>query len=207
MRHVSTRPRGFLYNNTMAGKNGYHHGNLKETLLNIGMKSLEEHGAENLSLRQLAELAGVSKNAPYRHFPTKDLFLGELVSRGYKTLYELLEKCIPGQGTVKNSSGLSEFGKGVIRFACSQPALYRLMNSELICRMPDEQMVWPRKTLELLSSRLTGREGFKGYDATVAAWAYMHGLAMLKIDNLFPALDPEPDWNALAGAVGSFFTI
>lgn len=64
-------------------KDSYHHGHLREELIRRGLEALEREGAEALSLRALAEAAGVSKTAPYRHFKDKDLFLGALADEGY----------------------------------------------------------------------------------------------------------------------------
>lgn len=55
--------------------NQYHHGNLREALLQEGLKHLTETGNRNISLREMAKRCGVSSAAPYAHFKTKDQFL------------------------------------------------------------------------------------------------------------------------------------
>lgn len=186
----------------------YHHGELKSELIQLGIKDLESEGAENLSLRKLAEQAGVSKMAPYRHFPDKEYFLGALVNWGYHELYQSMQICSREE---ELKTILSTMGERMMQFAMKYPSLYRLMNSELICRMPDELMEWPRKALALLMEITTGSEtrsvelnpetdSFN----SVAVWAYLHGLIMLRIDNLYPDFLPLPDWNKLAGHAGLF---
>lgn len=195
-------------------KDTYHHGHLREELIRRGLDALEREGAEVLSLRALAESAGVSKTAPYRHFKDKDLFLGALADEGYRLLHEALAAPIePGLKRKRSESPVSAMGRAYMAFAVARPALYRLMNSPLICRMPEELTGWARKSLLLLAGTLAAsrgstakepparRAGPPDLDATAAAWAYIHGLVLIRIDGLYPADLPEPDWNRLAGVV------
>jgi len=210
---------------TRSKKDTYHHGHLREELIRLGLEALEREGAEALSLRALAESAGVSKTAPYRHFKDKDIFLGALADEGYRLLHESLKASVePVRGRRRPERPVSAMGRAYMAFAVARPALYRLMNSPLICRMPDELVGWARKSLLLLAETLeadragspedaaarrvgakgtTGirRAGHPDLDATAAAWAYIHGLTLIRIDGLYPADLPEPDWDRLAGVV------
>ena len=62
----------------------YHHGNLKQALLEAARKLIEEHGAFGFSLTEAARLAGVSPAAPYRHFRDRDALLAEVASSGFE---------------------------------------------------------------------------------------------------------------------------
>lgn len=53
-------------------KDGYHHGDLRRALIEAALAVVEQAGAEAVSLRELAEQAGVSRAAPYRHFADRD---------------------------------------------------------------------------------------------------------------------------------------
>ncbi len=191
-------------------KGAYHHGALREELVRLGLEALEREGAEAMSLRALAEAAGVSKAAPYRHFKDKDHFLGALADEGFKRLYAELDATRRGgEGTVEG------MGLVYMRFAVRTPALYRLMSSSLLCRVPDESLVWARRSLMLLAKTLagvTGRDAGRSgpepgvpagadLDETAAAWAYIHGLSLIRIDRLYPDYLPEPDWERLARAI------
>jgi len=195
----------------MAGADGYHHGDLRAELVRLGLEALETEGAETLSLRALAEKAGVSKAAPYRHFPDRDYFLGVLADEGFRLLCEALEKPAArgaARGAARDAS-LASMGRAFMAFAVAHPELYRLMNSPLATRLPAELYVNARRSMEILGSGLTGGEpgalprdaaGRKRVaNAAAAAWAYIHGLVMLRIDRLFPAWLPEPDWDRLSG--------
>lgn len=190
--------------NEMSGikseKNSYHHGNLRAKLIELGLEVLEAEGAEALSLRELAKMAGVSKTAPYRHFKNKEIFLASLADEGFRLLYaDLLQARGNGPGSVER------MGRSYMAFAVKHPALYRLMNSSLLNRMPDPFKVWARKTLVLLSNTLAGVRDDENlplnlHDAT-AIWAYIHGLVLIRIDGLYPQDLNQPDWEQLAGTI------
>ncbi len=200
----------------------YHHGHLREELLRLGLEALEAEGAEVLSLRSIAERAGVSKTAPYRHFKDKDVFLGALADEGFRLLHIQLEQVIlvPGpspeprpataSGSAPNSTAVAAMGRAYMDFAVANPALYRLMSSSLVCTMPAGMTQWARRSLLLLARSLRPAGPGKAsreeaidinMDATIAAWAYIHGLVSIRIDGLFPADLPEPQWDRLAGMI------
>ena len=62
----------------------YHHGNLKEVLLEAARKLIEQYGPAGFSLTEAARLAGVSPAAPYRHFRDRDALLAEVAKGGFE---------------------------------------------------------------------------------------------------------------------------
>src|SRR5919206_3833931 len=94
----------------------YHHGNLRPALLRTAAKTLEKEGIGALSLRETARRAGVSHNAPYRHFPDREALLAALAAQGFAMLGEQL-RGKPGR----------EMGEAYVRFALEQPQRFRLM--------------------------------------------------------------------------------
>lgn len=181
----------------------YHHGDLAATLIRLGIEALENEGAEALSLRSLSQKAGVSKTAPYRHFADRETFLGSLTNEGHRMLYIDLARA------ANSSEPLSDMGAAFMRFAIAHPALYRLMNSSLMCRLPEELLVWAHCSIGLLGETIARAEtadGTKpGFDpgAVASVWAYLHGLVLLRIDHAFPAAFGEPDWDYLAARTPS----
>lgn len=69
----------------------YHHGDLKNALIKAGVEILSKEGIEGLSLRKVAQRAGVSHNAPYSHFPDKQSLIAAISTEGFKQLYSELD--------------------------------------------------------------------------------------------------------------------
>ncbi len=69
---------------------GYHHGDLRNGLLDAARSILEEESLAALTLRAVARKAGVSHAAPYRHFPNHEALLVELSIEGFEELRETL---------------------------------------------------------------------------------------------------------------------
>jgi AcrR family transcriptional regulator len=72
----------------MPGRNSYHHGDLKNALIKAGADLLSKEGVSALSLRKVAQRAGVSHAAPYAHFADKQALIAAISTEGYKDLYE-----------------------------------------------------------------------------------------------------------------------
>jgi len=81
-----------------AGGRGYHHGDLRNGLLEAARTILEEESLSALTLRAVARKAGVSHAAPYRHFPNHEALLVELSIEGFDELREALAEAAKAQG-------------------------------------------------------------------------------------------------------------
>ncbi|MER6877007.1 TetR/AcrR family transcriptional regulator, partial [Amycolatopsis sp. NPDC000673] len=103
-------------------KDGYHHGDLRATLLTTAMEMLEQ--GEQFSLRAVARKAGVSPTAPYRHFADRDALESALAAQG---LRDLNEDLIQGDAMPATVAELAELGVAYVDFALRRPALFRLM--------------------------------------------------------------------------------
>jgi AcrR family transcriptional regulator len=78
----------------MAFAKRYHHGDLKNTLIQAGIQVLSEHGLEKFSLRRVARQAGVSHSAPYAHFSDKQALIAAISTEGFNKLYQQLSSAI-----------------------------------------------------------------------------------------------------------------
>jgi AcrR family transcriptional regulator len=74
----------------MSGKGEYHHGDLKNALIEAGIAVLAQDGVSGLSLRKVASRAGVSHAAPYAHFADKQALIAAISTEGYRKLYAQL---------------------------------------------------------------------------------------------------------------------
>jgi AcrR family transcriptional regulator len=156
----------------------YHHGDLRSALLAAAAEVLEKEELSSLSLREVARRAGVSHNAPYRHFPDRESLLAALAAQGFGMLAD-------AQREAANAEGLRGMGEAYVRFALAHPQRFQLMfgGAVQISRHPELREVATR-TFEGLSGALADRAaGARGAsDASVAAWALVHGLAHLLMD-------------------------
>jgi AcrR family transcriptional regulator len=156
-------------------KQAYHHGDLPAALLRAAGQLLEKEGVERLTLRSLARRTGVSHAAPYRHFRDREALLAALAAEGYAMLGR-------AQREAAAAGGLRGMGEAYVRFALAHPQRFRLMfGGQLqIARHPALRDV-AAKTFEGLSGALAARVGESpgARDASIAAWALVHGLAQL----------------------------
>ena len=157
----------------------YHHGDLPATLLQVAGKILEKEGVEDLSLRALARRAGVSHAAPYRHFPDRESLLAALAAEGFAMLGE-------AQRQAAAAAGLRGMGEAYVRFALGHPQRFRLMfgGTVRIAKHPALREVATR-TFDGLSGALAARvpEAKDARDSSIAAWAMVHGLAQLLLED------------------------
>ena len=156
-------------------KGSYHHGDLQATLIRSAGNILEKEGVESLSLRAVARRAGVSHNAPYRHFPEREGLLAALAKEGF-------ERLGAAQREAAEKGGLRAMGEAYVLFALEHPQRFRLMfgGQISIARHAGLREV-ATKTFAGLSGALAARvpEVQGARDASIAAWALVHGLALL----------------------------
>jgi AcrR family transcriptional regulator len=167
-----------------ADKASYHHGDLAAAILTASGKILEKEGVEALALREVARRAGVSHSAPYRHFPDRESLLAALAVEGFGMLAN-------AQREATAKGGLRAMGEAYVRFALDHPQRFRLMFSGQVPmgKHPALREI-ATQTFEGLSGALASRvPGARGArDASIAAWAMVHGLAQLLLeDRISPA--------------------
>jgi AcrR family transcriptional regulator len=157
----------------------YHHGDLRTALLQAASRMLENEGLESLALREVARRAGVSHNAPYRHFPQREALLAALAAEGFAQLGQAQQKAAA-------VGGLRGMGEAYVQFALEHPQRFRLMfgGQVQIAKHPALREVAGRMFDRLsgaLAERVPEAEGAR--DSSIAAWALVHGLALLLLDD------------------------
>jgi AcrR family transcriptional regulator len=184
-------------------KDRYHHGALRQALMDEAFQVLEKEGLEAMSLRGLAASAGVSKTAPYRHFADKRELLMALAAEGFGNLADALEASQAGDGKGSAdaaTAGIRALSRAYLRFAAAHPALYRLMFSRLgfslhseKCRINSERaLACLVKAVEQARSR-GWRANQDSGSLITSLWAEVHGLAGLIIEGLLPeSFDRSP---------------
>ena len=149
----------------------YHHGDLRAAVLAAAAEMMEREGLAGLSVRKAARRAGVSHNAPYRHFPDRDALLAALAAEGFRELGKALD----------GRSG-REMGEAYVRFAREHPQRFRLMfGGQLALDRHGELRAQAEATRERLAKAFAGL-GAEASFAAAAAWSLVHGLAQLILD-------------------------
>jgi AcrR family transcriptional regulator len=104
----------------------YHHGNLREALVEAALRLIAERGPAGFAFVELARAAGVSPAAPYRHFRDRNAVLAEIARRGFLRFAEGLERAWNG-GKPDPVRALENLGRAYLAFARAEPASYAVM--------------------------------------------------------------------------------
>ncbi|MGQ3354908.1 MAG: TetR/AcrR family transcriptional regulator [Phreatobacter sp.] len=107
----------------LSERRGYHHGNLREALLEAARRLIAERGPAGFTLSDAAKLAGVSPAAPYRHFKDREALLKEIAVQGFQALGQRLGAAARAGGP----DGFLAMGRAYLAFAREEPAYYAAM--------------------------------------------------------------------------------
>lgn len=159
------------------------------------MAIIGETGHWDFSLREVARRAGVSKNAPYRHFADKQALLEEMAVAGFGALRAAGAAAL--QGTTTPPDMLLALGRAYIGWGMANPALYRLMfgqtlagtnvSSDFLEEIDKSRQIL-RKVLEAGAMqgmfKIDVSDETKMMAAATTAWSLVHGFTLLTIDNV-----------------------
>ncbi|MEU8181825.1 TetR/AcrR family transcriptional regulator [Micromonospora sp. NPDC049044] len=164
----------------MTETRGYHHGDLRRTLLAAALDAIEEVGPAALSLRDLARRAGVSHAAPAHHFGDKAGLLTALAAQGF----DLLAQALSAAG-----DDLLAAGVAYVDFAVGHRAHFEVMFRPELYRADDAELVAARERAgaALRSGVAALPAGGDADRDALAAWSIAHGFATLWLANALPA--------------------
>jgi AcrR family transcriptional regulator len=164
----------------------YHHGDLKNTLIDVALAHIARSGVSSLSLREVAREAGVSHSAAYRHFANKEDLLVGIAEQGFRWLGETLT--MAARGHPDNPVGAFQAaGVAYVEFAVSHPEHMQIMFGGSIAEMNDypSLIAATDETYGALSHMVAqaSKSGQlrSGDDKMIAltCWATVHGLSQL----------------------------
>jgi AcrR family transcriptional regulator len=165
-------------------RRGYHHGNLREALIDAARQLMAERGAEGFSLIDAARLAGVSPAAPYRHFRDKDALLREVALAGFRDFAARQSGAL--QGHSDPIAAFRAMGLAYLAFAREEPGAYAAMfATRPRGGQPGDDGAPADSGFEALVKGLKGMIGDpppRGVDPVRLAcqvWALSHGVAAL----------------------------
>jgi len=163
----------------------YHHGHLRDALLETAFELVDSDGTEAISMRALAREAGVSSAAPFRHFADKKVLL-EAVAR--KAAAELERKL--DEATADGDDALTHFramSVAYVRFAAEHPRLFELIHSTPSVSGAFLGEVNDERRLNLIALIYEGQNAGLIPDAdpeliALSSEALTHGLARMIVD-------------------------
>lgn len=183
-------------------RGSYHHGNLREALLEAAEELLREEGPQGLKLRAIARRAGVSHTAANPHFGGLCGLVSELAAVGFRRLHLSLQ-------TAETRA------RGYVNFALEQPHLFSLM---FRTNLPDFEHPALREAADITARDLRrantdcGEDQSLGFDDAVrmtVAWSAVHGLSSLiidgRLDGIVAQTQPSPGLAELIDAVLAAF--
>jgi AcrR family transcriptional regulator len=182
----------------------YQHGDLRNALIQAGLKLLAEGDVAGLSLRAAAELAGVSHAAPYRHFRDKTELIGAIAEEGYRLLTRHMHESLAVTRSTDPLARLRAAGHGYVTFAVEHPAHFRTVFGGFVCPDGDHEKLSPtlreagdeayRVMREIIEEGVRTRHLRSGNpdQISLAAWSMIHGLSMLAIEGQLLVLGVNP---------------
>ena len=179
----------------------YHHGRLREAVLEAAVAEIEALGPARLSMREIARRAGVSHAAPAHHFGDKAGIFTAIATEGYGLLTEATIQAATGD------AALLQGGLAYIRFALTHRGHFEVMFRPELYRADDPDLIAARDAyfdgmFRAVEAGLAdaGRSDVLG--TAIAAWSAAHGFAVLWLNGNLPAeLTEDPD--AVASLVAS----
>ncbi|WP_074446250.1 TetR/AcrR family transcriptional regulator [Saliniramus fredricksonii] len=190
----------------------YHHGDLKQALVDAGIALLEEVGPEGLSLRAIAARVGVSHAAPQRHFDGVRGLKTAIAAEGFRRHAAFMRAGLPPDAD-RQARRFAAM-QGYVRFATTHPHLFTLMFSTRDAEFSDPDLQQAgAESYGVLADIAEGLEPL--YDgapdarrrAEILLWAIVHGYSQLALTGLLcadengPALPIEAVMPALIGQV------
>lgn len=166
----------------------YHHGNLRESLLEAADAVLAERGAHGITLRDVAKAAGVSHAAPYHHFSSLDDLLAAVAQRAFVTLGNALELA---SGEPNTGERLLKINDAYVACACTRPEQFRLMFGPLLTRKAEYAALQAAadRAFDFVLAAACAHDPVQGPVLALTGWSLAHGLSNLLIDG---ALDGLP---------------
>jgi len=160
-------------------------------IVSAALALLEEHGAEALTMRRLAEQLGIRAPSLYKHLAGKSELETAVIAVGFEDLATALEGAAGETGGRGPGGGLARLGSAYREFALARPHLYRLMNERPLARE-----LLPPGLEDRAAAPLVATVGGDP-DLARAAWAFAHGMIMLELNDRFPpGADLDAAWQA-----------
>lgn len=166
----------------------YHHGNLRNMLIEAGIELINQEGENHFSLRKVASLCGVSEAAPYSHFKNKEDLFEAMQDHIQQELMKVLRNTIESASDPDSTYLLIQIGKAYIMFFIDHPQYFSFlcahthMEINLSMDIDETKNFPPFELFKSISFRILRKNGFpeeKLLDIIISMFATVHGLASI----------------------------
>jgi AcrR family transcriptional regulator len=171
---------------TRAREGAYHHGNLKEALIQAARELIKEKGPAGFTFADAARSAGVSPAAPYRHFRDREALLADVAREGFGR-FEAMLATGWANGRPDPLTAFHNVGRAYLAFARAEPAYYAAMfeaglppdaNPEMRAAS-DRAFAILRTAAEQLTALLPAGTRPPALMMSLHVWSLSHGIASL----------------------------
>ncbi|MGP1254948.1 MAG: TetR/AcrR family transcriptional regulator [Kiloniellales bacterium] len=167
-------------------RRGYHHGNLREALVQAALDLIASKGPGGFTFAEAARSAGVSPAAPYRHFRDRDALLADVARQGFER-FEAFLSTAWNDGRPNVDTAFSNLGKAYLAFARTEPAYYSAMfeagiqvaDHPELRQASDRAFAIVRTASEALCASLPRESRPPALMMALHIWAMSHGIASL----------------------------
>jgi AcrR family transcriptional regulator len=160
--------------------NAYHHGDLRDALVQAALQQVELDGPESISISALARKLGVSQPAPYKHFADRETLLTAVTAEAFRQFSTILREALEKPS---KRSKLSRFAQVTLDFGLRRNGIYRLMFASRIiaCASKGSELnIATMETFDLLLEALEAPAvGLLRERSALKIWAALHGVVML----------------------------
>ncbi len=191
-------------------KQAYHHGALKQGLVEAAAQLIKKNGHIGFNLRELAKACSVSAPAVYRHFSSKNTLMVAIADAGFKNILSKFKNELPPKDSVSTKERLIRLGEIYIDFAVKNEGEFRVMFSRELRQISEYKLIAPLAEesfsflKELICDILPLHDSKADQDnQVIGSWAIVHGLANLRIDGNLKDLSIEK-FNTMVRSVLSF---
>lgn len=169
-----------------SGRRGYHHGNLREALIQAALDLIAEKGPAGFTFADAARSAGVSSAAPYRHYRDREALLADVARRGFELFGERLARAW-NEGKPDPYASFEGLGRAYLAFAREEPAYYSAMfeagvplsADPALRQASDHAFAVLRNATETLINTLPKENRPPALMMSLHIWALSHGIASL----------------------------
>jgi AcrR family transcriptional regulator len=196
----------------------YHHGNLREALIEAAVALIERDGLDKLSVREAAKRAGVSPGAPFRHFATKTALLTAVAEQATQRLRAHVEEAVAAAAGAPPLVRFGAIGHAYIEWARTNPTHFRVISERSLIdydsspslRSDNETIrAQMRKLFDEAFSHGGSAASADAAHAQIAARALVYGLARMAVDGHFPewSLSRQSTAKTMAGTLDFFMSL